>query len=200
MNAFHQTEIESISIPSHLTEICESTFDECSKLIKVDIQIDSELQIIGKNAFSETMRKTISIPHKTIEIKENAFRLCKQLERVEISYNSELKIIGEHAFACTKIKSIFIPRHITFINADSFRSCSHLKYIEFDNNSETQTIEKSFCRSSIECFSCPLNLKNLHSYAFYWCKKIQIIELNKNIDINSLHFSKPKIIIMIPVK
>ena len=50
--AFFKSSIESITIPSKVTEIQDEAFMYCFKLKRVEIESDSKLQIIGREAFS----------------------------------------------------------------------------------------------------------------------------------------------------
>ena len=50
--SFSDSSIEEISIPSHVTQICECAFSYCEQLQCIEIPSNSELQIIEKYAFS----------------------------------------------------------------------------------------------------------------------------------------------------
>ena len=59
---FYSTSIRSISIPPHLTTICESVFGCCLNLRYVDIPKISQLQIIEQDAFAHSSIESIYVP------------------------------------------------------------------------------------------------------------------------------------------
>ena len=173
--AFQDSGIDSISIPSHVTQIGESAFNHCKNLKKVEIPHNSDLQIIGKNSFSETYIESFTIqPHITI-ISECAFTFCCELKTIEILPNSELKIIDKNAFSVSSIESFAIPHHLRTIGPSAFSLCYNLCYIEIPINSDLQTIEEgAFFGSMIEKITISKNLVDLK---FGWCD--QTINVNK---------------------
>ena len=65
-HSFDGTSIESIKIPSSVTEIGNGSFYLCKKLQKIEINEDSNLQKIGSEAFYSTLIEEITIPSKLI--------------------------------------------------------------------------------------------------------------------------------------
>ena len=103
-NAFAYSMITNITIPQHVTEICENAFFNCQLLKQVNFQENSELNKIGEKSFSQCAIENINIPSHVKEIYPMAFYCCNQLKTVEFSENSELKIIGNKALPPPKAK------------------------------------------------------------------------------------------------
>lgn len=123
--------IENISIPAKVKAIDEYAFAYCYKLKSLEIEADSELEIIGKNAFyncSELAAITISASVK--EIGESAFYGCKNLKAVTFEEYSELKTIGTFAFEyASRLSSIVLPAKLESIGNGAFEYCSALETV-----------------------------------------------------------------------
>ncbi len=84
--AFARTGIVSVVIPDSITEIGQNTFNNCSQLVSVRINITSSLTTIGRNAFSGcSLLESIYIPAGVTEIGDSAFNNCGSLESVTVA-------------------------------------------------------------------------------------------------------------------
>jgi len=94
--AFYNCELlESITIPSTVTEIGKSAFWNCSNLREVIF--NEGLQKIGHQAFSNcTSLENITLPSTVVEIGMAAFADCRNLREVKL--NNGLQKIGDYAF------------------------------------------------------------------------------------------------------
>ena len=137
---FAARDIKEISISSNIKKISSYAFDNCQKLIKVDISPNSNLQTIESNAFQYSNIKQIFIPSKVSKICENAFYRCMNLIKIEIPPNSNLQIIESHAFQYSNIEQIFIPSKVSKICVFAFFCCNNLKIIEISEESELESI------------------------------------------------------------
>lgn len=174
--AFFLSRIEEISIPSHVTEICESAFDSCI-LKKIDFTSNSELKLIGKNAFQNSKIKRIIIPRHVSIISEYSFYYTLCLKKIEFSNNSELKIIKEKAFFLSGIESISIPDHVKQINEFAFGHCRSLKRIHFGEKSEICSIgEGAFSFSVVEKIEIPKMVKKIEKESFQFCDNLKCVE------------------------
>ena len=66
--SFNRSKLTSITIPSHVTKICEYAFDGCTQLTRVEFEPNSELQTIDKFAFAGTKLAIITIPAHVTQI------------------------------------------------------------------------------------------------------------------------------------
>lgn len=88
-NGFCRSSIIKMTLPSHLTKICEDAFFDCS-IEKIEIPINSELQSIEKEAFADSHIKVFFIPPLVTMIGENAFNSCADLQIIEFNEKLEL--------------------------------------------------------------------------------------------------------------
>ena len=96
-NAFKNSSLTNVIIPSTIISIGESAFSNCSSLTSVDI------------------------PDSVVSIKKQAFFSCENLLSVKLNNTSNLTSIGEEAFdLCTRLKAIYIPGKVSQIDSTSF--------------------------------------------------------------------------------
>lgn len=127
-NAFANSSIESVTIPSSVTEILLGAFYRCCNLTTINFASDSNLQTIEEKAFFYTGLKSISIPQGVTTIGKEAF-YCSPLSVIDFSEQSALTTIGSNAFTGSLIKDITIPNSVTTIGLGAFAACSNLQKI-----------------------------------------------------------------------
>ena len=177
---FARRDIEHAIIPSFITRISSYSFENCCNLTKLEIEENSQLEIICDYAFSNTSIEKISIPPSLTTIQVGAFFECQDLLKVDIPSDSKLQIINDYSFYSTSIFYIFIPPHVTFIGGASFSNCRWLKQIEIPPNSELRIIGNgAFSYSGIERINVPSCLTEIHCNAFHK-SLLSIIEMPGN--------------------
>lgn len=106
--------IKSISLPSTLTSIPNSCFENCVSL------------------------ETINIPENVTSIATEAFYGCNKLKSITLP--AGLTYIGENAFyCCFSLESITIPSTVTTLYRNAFTGWSDTKVITLDWNSDDET-------------------------------------------------------------
>ena len=113
------------------------TITENGKLIEVsseitgDVNIPSNVIIIGKNVFANPKKiTTITMSNSVTTIEANAFNGCKNVSSIKLSTN--INSIGQNAFAyCDSLTSIRISGSISSIGKWTFDNCSKLSTIYF---------------------------------------------------------------------
>ncbi|KAK8840224.1 hypothetical protein M9Y10_031169 [Tritrichomonas musculus] len=130
--AFSESKLESIIIPSHVTQICDHAFYKCRKLSRVEFETNSELRTIEIHAFSYSKLESIIIPSHVTQICDHAFYECIQLSLVEFEPNSELQTIGEYAFFKSKVTSIKIPASVVDLKDGWFIGIKCLCHVEVE--------------------------------------------------------------------
>lgn len=192
-NAFENSSLKSISIPSTLIELNDGWCSGTSKLTKINISQNNQRYllyddkiIIGKKSIeNDEMHeilvfcvrdiKMIQIPNFIKIIGPYSFEYCTELQNVEFSSNSELRIIEYRSFSSCIIEKIKFPVHLEKIGGESFNCCEKLSEIEFDKNSEIKIIDKySFASTLISSFTIPSSLVELNEG---WCFGME--ELNE---------------------
>ena len=159
-NAFAYSMITNITIPQHVTEICENAFFNCQLLKQVNFQENSELNKIGEKSFSHCAIENINIPSHVKEIFPKIFINYQNLQCKY--YNNDIiitktdskseefdnlifarynivttiippfvKRIGESVFTGSLLEYIVIPSNVTEICTSAFSLCNSLEKVEF---------------------------------------------------------------------
>lgn len=217
--AFAYTKIESIEIPSHITEICEGAFFNCTQLRKIEFPEISELKAIGKGAFANSKIEYFTIPSHVKEICSDTFSFCFQLQKVDIQKNSELQKIEKNAFRCSLVESVTIPSGAALadgwcigtsrlanvqIAEDSRRNLSYHenKFLlgkTCPGGGEFDVLE--FARRDAKLAAVPPFVKRIGSYAFAYtqidsiiifslCANLRVIEIEENSSMQSKNIFK----------
>lgn len=100
--AFALSGLQTMRIPSSVTEIKGGTFVNCSSLTTVELS--GNLTTIGRLAFGNTALTTVELPES-------------------------LTTIGQGAFGNAPLTQITIPEHVTEIGADAFKMCTSLNQV-----------------------------------------------------------------------
>ena len=142
--------IESITIPSTVTEIMDSAFDSCENLKIVNlstglkiigpsafvncysltsIEIPEGVTTVGSQAFSRCINlESVSIPSTITDWGQNVFMLCENINTISLAEG--LKSIPSDMFSnLTKLENISIPSTVTSIDQNAFWGCTSLKSI-----------------------------------------------------------------------
>ena len=129
--AFYGSSIESISIPSNISELEDGWCIGLKKLAKVTIfQNDQNQNIVFNNDKNLIIAKTDA---KGDEFDSAIFAL-RNIKAVNIPQN--IKKISSYAFSESTIESVFIPQNVSYICDNAFYDCDQLKYIEIPSNSK----------------------------------------------------------------
>ena len=122
--AFEKCTLESIQLPSTVTDIGRYAFNRCTSLKKV--VLNNGLISMGRGVFRRcTSLKSITIPSTLVNCGPSTFRSCRNLREVVI--NEGLQKIGDNTFyKCTALKSITLPSSLTEIDRRAFRGCVSL--------------------------------------------------------------------------
>ena len=124
------TSLESITVPSTVTEIGARAFEGCSNLREVTL--NDGLQKIGDKAFYECPSlQSITLPSTVTEIGNWAFAHCNNLR--EVTLNDGLQRIRKCAFFdCTSLETITLPSTVTEIGFSAFRDCPNLREVKLN--------------------------------------------------------------------
>ena len=137
---FEGTDVETVVIPKSVQYIGNDAFENCSKLVSVEIEENSELHTISSQAFENcSALNNINLENATklTCIENRAFYNCSSIE--SIKFPKDLETIGLEAFAnCSALKSINVPAKLNMINLDgaSFSGVNSLEKIIFDEGRE----------------------------------------------------------------
>ena len=199
------TALTSIEIPASVETIEATAFKDCSSLVSVTFEKDSQLKSIGGGykrsetssfhygAFSDcTALTAIEIPANVETIETSAFWGCSSLATVTFEKGSQLKTISR-AFSSCPIISIEIPASVETIEASAFGGCSKLATVTFEKGSQLKTIggggsypyyEGAFCQlfnlMRVDMSECT-QVEEIGEYAFYNDSKLQLFKIGTEI-------------------
>ena len=147
--AFRNSYLTSITIPSCITRIGSYAFQDCKKLTSVHISdLKAWCNITLGNSYSNPLYfakhlymddeeiKDLVIPNGVSKIRSFTFSGCSGLTSISIS--NGVTSIGECAFSnCTGLKSVVIGNYVESIDTQAFMECSGLESITFSNSVKT---------------------------------------------------------------
>ena len=179
------TELTSITLPSGITSMGASVFEDCINLESADLSDMEELPIIQTASFDGcTSLTSITIPTKVTVIGASAFHGCTSLRSVEFKswYNpyddaSVHLVIGPHAFeGCSALDAIEIPAWTGKIETHAFSGCTSLCKVDFlgDDLSELASMAFSGC-TSLEEVCLPDGDVYLGKQSFSGCTSLRFV-------------------------
>ena len=174
---FNCTSLESITIPSTVTEIGSNAFNSCINLREVIV--NDGLTKVGHGVFSNcTSLKSITLPSTITEIDTCAFKKCSNLR--EVTFNDGLQKIGGWAFyKCTSLESITLPPTLTAeISNDAFGDCRNLKELILNDGLQKIGISAFYNCTSLKRVILPPTLVEIGMNAFHSCSNLREVELN----------------------
>lgn len=174
--------LESLSIPSTVTTMKESSAEECTSLETVTFAAGSQLAVMERFVFYDAKKlSTISLPEGLTSIGERSFYMagttagyemtsitipasvttlgnrvfldCRNLQSVNFAPSSQLNSIDYGCFSnCYALTSITIPSGVTTLPKELFLECRSL---------ETYTIPSTVTTLSDSIFKGCTSLKNI---------------------------------------
>ena len=183
--------LQSVTIPSSVTEIGSSAFWHCRNLTNVNIPNDSQLVTIGNSAFGSCSSLTsinipssvtscsaltsINIPSGVTEIGSNFFYACSSLTSVTFESGSQLTNIGRSAFQeCSSLTNVTIPNGVTIINDSTFKNCSNLESVTIPDGVTTIGLYAFQGCSNLTSINIPSSVTGISSLAFDGCSSLPV--------------------------
>lgn len=116
--------VETVTLPSSITEIGNFTFANCENL--TEVTIPNSVVTIGKWAFFNCQSLTeISIPDSVTTVGKGVFKGCSGLTNIPLG--NSITSIGPQIFeGCSGLTNVTIPNNITSIGYRAFADCSEL--------------------------------------------------------------------------
>jgi len=122
INAFRDSRLTSVSIPSTITHIGYSAFRH-SSLSQITFAVNSQLRYIGEVAFGWTHLTSIQIPAGVVRLENSTFLRSPNLTTVTFAPGSQLRYIYCWVFRETNLTTLEIPPLLTRIQ------CGTLDYV-----------------------------------------------------------------------
>ena len=179
-NAFCDSKIQAVSLPSSLKYICSNAFNGCNNL--KSISIPEGVEAIGDDAFNSCQNlESVDLREGLISIGDAAFNCCEKLRSVTIPHT--VKSIGSNAFRfCKGLENLVIPDIEIEIGEDAFNYCGDipnmdiperiLKKIKFSSSDEDEADDYEGEADGCEAKADDVELK----------------EIDLNIDVDKLPF------------
>lgn len=121
--AFKNTNVKNVIIPSSVTTIGDRVFKDCGSLKSV--VLPNSITSIGYSVFFHSSIETVNIPTGIHEIPSGLFGYCYNLAHITIPDN--IDSLGNGAFrGCTALKRVTLPESIS--NIDDYAFCQDDAY------------------------------------------------------------------------
>ena len=175
------TQLETVTIPSKVTELQYSAFELCSNLKNVVFESESSLKSIGGDAFRDcSSLENVEIPDSVKDSGYGAFASCTSLK--EVILGSGLEGIGSGMFLnCEKLISIDIPDNITYIGQSAFDGTG-LETLDLPD-SVTDIRSSAFANNkNLKTIVIPNSVTELAYYTFENCESLLEIEIPDSVE------------------
>lgn len=177
-NAFKNSNIESLSVPSSVVKIGDNAFQKCP-LLK-EAYLAEGLQTLGESCFSECEQLSkVNLPSTLISIPSHAFYEDSKLTQCSLK---NVEDIGSYAFWGTGIAKMTIPNGCKQIGEYSFSYMKNLEEITLPSNLETIPNDCFRGCSNLKEITLPVSLRELGNYAFYYCSSLKEFNLPQSLE------------------
>lgn len=180
-NAFFNTGITSIKLPSSLRTIGKNAFHSCVGLTA--ITIPNGVTLIDNAAFRGCSNlKNITLADTLQKIGNQAFYQCSSLSAIH--FGGELTYIGDWAFAyCTSLPTVTIVGSVNHVGSNMFYECKSLTACYFESSSKVTSMGEAmfFDCISLKSFSFPSGVKAVPANCFTGCRSLSSAAMHQNI-------------------
>lgn len=196
------TNLQSIVLPTNITDIEAFAFDNCTSLTNIDIP-NSVLNIGVKAFFGCSNLTAIELPINLSTISSQTFGDCTGLTKVVI--NAKVTSIDDYAFSnCNNLTEINIPDKVTRIGSYAFSNCGNIAKLTLSGNvtsiglyaftgcggditincsipNATSNNQGKFYGALFRSVTFGYSVTSVGSYAFENCNKIENINFPSSI-------------------
>ena len=177
--AFAGAKLNSVTVPSGVTEIGDEVFAYCWGNFQT-VNLSDGLKSIGFAAFGSSTLKAIEIPESVMSLGNNMFINCKDLREVRI--NANITTLGEYSFyECPSLQAVTLPPTLRIIQDWAFYGCSSLQSIDIPEG--VQDIRSSaFQSSGLTSLTIPNSVTTIGEYCFSSCKNLASVTIGSGIE------------------
>jgi len=174
-DAFKFSAIESVNIPSTVTEIGDCAFCGTGNLTSVSFSPGSNLDSIGEDAFYGANSLTsIRIPNTVTSIGAGVFEDAYDLTTVTFEPGSQLETIGSGAFSNTdSLTSISIPSGVTEIEDDTFANARALTAVTIPSGITSIGENAFYGAIALTTITIPSSVTSIGQSAFWGASKLE---------------------------
>ena len=156
---FSGEKFQQFNIPTNITAIRESCFENCSSL------------------------QQITIPYSVIKLDSFCFDNCQSLTKIELSTNL-LEIDYSIFFDCDSLKQVKLPPYLTRVDFFHFENCKIEEVVLPNTIQKIENFNFTNCISLTKLdFSQVSGISSLEASAFEGCSNLKIINMNDDIEI-----------------
>lgn len=178
-DAFAQTAITEIKLPSTLRIIGTYAFSTTSKLTGIDLPTEQPLKLEG-HAFYHSALESIIIPDNVTEMGQGVFNYCQSLVSAEIG--TGLTVIPLSAFSqSTNLKTIKIGANVQSIGSKAFSSCKNLSEINLPDGLKSIGESAFWGCKRITAINLPAGLETIPSSVFCNCERLEEVTIPDNV-------------------
>ena len=181
---------KSVSIPSSVTAIYESSFAGCTNLASINVDsgnpkyasVDGVLcdKSVATLFKCPEGKMSVTIPNTITAIRNRAFYGCSSLASVTIP-NSVITI-GSEAFAyCRSLASATIPNSVTRISDSAFYGCSSLVSVTIPNSVITIGSKAFYECSNLASVIIGNSVTDIGRYVFYSCDNLSSVTIGSSV-------------------
>ena len=168
--------LSHISIPESVTSMGGAAFKNCMSLVEITLS-GTMTEIAGEAFAGCTSLTSFIIPDNVTQIRKSAFSGCVNL--AEISIPQRVVSIGDGAFEiCRSLTSFPTPVTLRSIGSWAFRGCSNLTAISIPENTISIGNGAFASCSKLTTISIPENVYNIGEGAFYGCDRMTEINVD----------------------
>ena len=179
--AFKQTPLTSVTIPSSVTFIDREVFYGCTGLVSV--AINAKITSIPQSMFEGcSSLQDVSFPSSVTSIGASAYSRCSSLPAPPLSGITD---IGDSAFAgCENFQSVVLGESVTSLADKVFSGCIQLTNVVVDCpvTLPKNLFEKCYGLVSVELGDNVKGLGNTSSdHPFYFCTQIKSFRIGRGV-------------------
>ena len=185
---FRCNNLKSVAIPTSVTVIETSAFEDCTSLEDVIFVPQSKVERLGISAFEGCISLScIELPQSLKEIEIKAFNDCIGLSTIKIP--SGVETIGVSVFeGCSAMTFVNMIDNMNFdgiIPIKAFDDCRSLKQIKLPQNTKVLASCAFQGCTSLDCVDLPSQVEVLGVNSFNNCIKLKAVIIPKNIRVLS---------------
>ena len=184
--AFYESGLASINIPTSVTTLGSRSFCCCRSLCAATVTLNADMEI-GQELFSGCSSLVqANISGTLTSIPYSCFNYCEKLAYVSIP--DTVKDIYGYAFhGCESLTSITLPSSLENISEHAFNNCTKLSSITIPNGVTTIGYS-AFDSTGLTSVVLPDSVTTVGSSAFASCSNLKEITLSSNMTVIPEYF------------
>lgn len=177
-NAFNQSDVTKVTIPSTIKSIKGRAFYGCRSL--TEAIVEEGIKELGDSMFFDCSLSTVKLPSTLKNIGMRTFRGCVDLTSI-ILPEGVTKIGDSAFFQCNSLKEVVIPSTVNEIGPAAFSACILLEKADIPEGVTSIGEWTFFGCMALQSVSLPQSLTDIGDYAFCGCSALESINIPENV-------------------